>query len=160
MGVVALITATVFFIYHGASIGGLFSAILHSGVALTALEIFLKSIFCLILLLPVIGFILLSSAWAKKSPFLFGSVLPVGLVILDKISQEWFAINLRVIDTLIAYWTMFVKSTRSLAMNHASAADQAMVFDAHLATGLLISIVIGSAFVVGAIWLRNNRYEI
>ena len=44
VGVVALITATVFFIYHGASIGGLFSAILHSGVALTALEIFLKSI--------------------------------------------------------------------------------------------------------------------
>jgi len=160
VGIVALIVATVFFTYHGAQLGGLLAAIVHSNVASIAFSVLLSNLLGLLLLLPVIGFTMLSSAWAKKSPFLFSSVLPVGLVILDKISQEWFAINLRVIDTLIAYWAMFTKAIKSLGVDHISGADQSMVFDPHLATGLLISIVIGSAFIAGSIWLRNNRYEI
>lgn len=160
VGVIALVTATAFFVYHGAPIGGLFSSIVHSGVALTALEIFLRSVFCLILLLPVIGFMLLSSAWAKKSPFLFFLVLPVGLIILDKILQEWFGANLHVIDTFMAYGQVLVSAGQGLSPSHLGDSHSAIFFDANLIQGLLISTTVGVAFVAGSIWLRNNRYEI
>jgi ABC-2 type transport system permease protein len=160
MGVIALVTATAFFSYHGAPISGLFSSIIHSGVALTAVEIFLRSVFFLILLLPVIGFMLLSSAWAKKSPFLFFLVLPVGLLILDKIFQEWFGANLHVIDTFIAYGKVLVNAGQGLSPSHLGSSHPAINFNANLIQGLLISTAVGVAFVTGSIWLRNNRYEI
>ncbi len=160
MGVIALITATVFFVYHGVPIGGLLNSIIHSGIALTAPEIFLSGVFCLILLLPVIGFMLLSSAWAKKSPFLFFLVLPVGLLILDKIFQEWFGANLHVIDTFIAYGQVLVAAGQGLSPSHLGKSHPAILFDANLIRGLLISTSVGVGFVVGTIWLRNNRYEI
>ncbi len=160
LGVIALVTATVFFVYHGASIGGLFSAILHSGIALTAPEIFVRSVFCLILLLPVIGFMLLSSAWAKKSPFLFFIVLPVALLILDKIFQEWFGANLHVIDTFMAYGQVLVSAGQGLSPSELGKSSSAIFFDANLVGGLLISTTVGAGFVAGSIWLRNNRYEI
>lgn len=160
VGIFVLICATVFFSYHGAALSDLFVAIVHSDIALIAPCILMSCFLSLLLLLPVIGFMFLSSAWAKKSPFLFSSVLPVGLIILDKISQEWFSINLHVIDTLRSYWVMFFNSSSRVAKYYMSDSNQLSIFDANLATGLLISVAIGAAFVVGAIWLRNNRYEI
>ena len=158
VGVVALIGATAFFSYHGVALSSSLGSFAHSSAAFIAPKIFLSSIVSFILLLPVIGFMLVSSAWAKKSPFLFSSVLPVGLVILDVISQKWLGLNLHVIDTLTAYWTMFVKSTQGLVSGHGMHAN--ILFDANLIQGLLISTAIGAAFVTGSIWLRNNRYEI
>ena len=160
MGVIALVTATAFFVLHGAPIGGLLSSIIHSGIALAAPEILLRSVFCLILLLPVIGFMLLSSAWAKKSPFLFFLVLPVGLLIIDKIFQEWFGANLHVIDTFIAYGQVLVSAGQGLSPSHLGDSHSAINFDTNLIQGLLISTAVGIAFVTGSIWLRNNRYEI
>lgn len=160
VGVIALITATAFFVYHGAPIGNLFNSIIHSGIALTAPEIFVRSVFCLILLLPVIGFMLLSSAWAKKSPFLFCLVLPVGLLILDKISQEWFGANLHVIDTFIAYGKVLANAGQGVSPRHLGNSHSVINFDTSLIQGLLISIAVGVAFVAGSIWLRDNRYEI
>lgn len=160
VGIFVLICATVFFSYHGAALSDLFVAIGHSDIALIAPCILMSCLLSLLLLLPVIGFIFLSSAWAKKSPFLFSSVLPVGLIILDKISQEWFSINLQVIDTLRSYWVMFFNSSSRVAKYYMSDSNQLSIFDANLATGLLISIAIGAAFVAASIWLRNNRYEI
>ena len=160
VGVIALITATTFFVYHGAPIGNLFNSIIHSGIALTAPEIFVRSVFCLILLLPVIGFMLLSSAWAKKSPFLFFLVVPVGLLILDKIFQEWFGANLHVIDTFMAYGQVLVSAGQGLSPSHLGNSHAAIPFDANLVRGLLISTSVGVGFVAGSIWLRNNRYEI
>lgn len=150
IGVIALVTATVFFAYHGAPIGNLFNAIIHSGIALIAPEIFLRSVFCSFLFLPIMGFMLLSSAWAKKSPFLFFAVLPVGLLILDKISQEWLGANLHVIDIFKAYGKMLVNASQGLSF----------AFSANVIQGLLISTAVGVGFVAGSIWLRNNRYEI
>jgi len=160
VGIFVLICATVFFSYHGAALSDLFVAIGHSDIALIAPCILMSCFLSLLLLLPVIGFIFLSSTWAKKSPFLFSSVLPVGLIILDKISQEWFSINLHVIDTLMSYWTMFFNSSSRVAKYYMSDSNQLSIFDANLAAGLLVSVAIGAAFVAGAIWLRNNRYEI
>ncbi len=160
VGIFVLICATVFFAYHGAALSDLLAAIIHSDIALIAPCILMSCFLSLVLLLPVIGFIFVSSAWAKKSPFLFSSVLPVGLIILDKISQEWFSLNLQVIDTLKAYWTMFFTSSSRIAKYYMSDSNQLSIFDANLAVGLLVSVAIGAAFISGAIWLRNNRYEI
>lgn len=160
VGIFVLICATAFFSYHGAALSDLFAAIVHSDIALIAPCILMSCLLSLLLLLPVIGFIFLSSAWAKKSPFLFSSVLPVGLIILDKISQEWFSINLHVIDTLKSYWIMFFNSSSRVAKYYMSDSHQISIFDANLAAGLLVSVAIGAVFVAGAIWLRNNRYEI
>lgn len=160
VGIFVLICATAFFLYHGAAFSDLLVAIVHSDIALIAPCILMSCLLSLLLLLPVIGFIFLSSAWAKKSPFLFSSVLPVGLIILDKISQEWLSVNLQVIDTLRSYWTMFFNSSSRVAKYYMSDSNQLSIFDANLATGLLISLVIGAAFVAASIWLRNNRYEI
>jgi ABC-2 type transport system permease protein len=159
VGVVVLIGATAFFSYHGVALNDSLGAFVHSSAALIAPKIFLSNIFSFILLLPVIGFMLVSSAWAKKSPFLFSSVLPVGLVIIDVISQKWFGINLHVIDTLTAYWVMFAKSFQGFAMGPLPYPN-GLLFDANLVFGLLLSMAIGAAFVTGSIWLRNNRYEI
>ncbi len=159
VGFVALIGATAFFSYHGVALSSSLGSFAHSSAVLIALKIFLSSIFSFILLLPVIGFMLVSSAWAKKSPFLFSSVLPVGLVVIDAISQKWLGLNLHVIDTLTAYWAMFVKSIQVLDLGHGMHSNT-ILFDANLISGVLLSTAIGAAFVVGAIWLRNNRYEI
>lgn len=160
VGFFALLGASIFFSYHGVALSQSLGSIADSSTLLIAPKIFFGSILSSILLLPVIGFILLSSAWAKKSPFLFSSVLPVGLIILDKISQKWFGFNLHVLDLLNAYWVMLVKSAQSFALERAPFGNLSMVFDAYFISAMLISIVIGAVLVTGAIWLRNNRYEI
>jgi ABC-2 type transport system permease protein len=159
VGIVVLIGATAFFSYHGVSLNNSLGAFFHSSAALIAPKIFLSNIFSFMLLLPVIGFMLVSSAWAKKSPFLFSSVLPVGLVIIDVISQKWLGINLYILDILTAYWAMFVRSIQHSVTGHLPYSN-AISFDANLIQGLLISTAVGVAFVTGSIWLRNNRYEI
>ena len=160
LSVTALVIATVFFAYHGAALGNLMNSIIHSGIALTAPEIFLRSVFFLIMLLPVIGFMLLSSAWAKKSPFLFFLVLPVGLLILDKILQQWFGANLHVIDLFTAYLAGLVNASQGMSSGQFGNYHPALIFDATFIKRLLISTTVGVAFVTGAIWLRNHRYEI
>lgn len=159
VGIIVLIVATIFFAYHGVNLGNLLADIAHSNAMFVAFYILLGNLFAFLLFLPVVGFMMMASAWAKKSPFLFSMVLPVGLIILDKISQEWFFINLRVIDTLMAYLEMCRKAIQSFG-TYVFNPGQTLVFDANLMSGLLISIFIGAVFVVGAIWLRNNRYEI
>lgn len=159
VGIIVLIGATAFFSYHGITLSNSLGSFFHSSAMFIAPKIFLSNILSFILLLPAIGFMLVSSAWAKKSPFLFSSVLPVGLVILDLISQKWFGLNLHVIDSFTAYWAMFVKSIQGFAMGPLPYPN-GILFDSSFVAGLLLSIAIGAAFVVGAIWLRNNRYEI
>lgn len=159
VGIIALIAVTIFFAYHGVNVGHLVESIAHSNAMFIAFNILLANLFAFLLFLPVIGFMMLASAWAKKSPFLFSMVLPVGLIILDKISQEWFSINLRVIDTLTTYFEMCRKALQSFS-DYVFNSSQTFIFDANLISGLLLSIFIGTGFIVATIWLRNNRYEI
>ena len=87
-------------------------------------------------------------------------MLPVGLLILDKIFQEWFGANLHVIDTFMAYGQVLVSAGQGLSPSELGKSSSAIFFDANLVGGLLISTTVGAGFVAGSIWLRNNRYEI
>lgn len=154
LGLLALLSATLFFVFKGVALGGLFVGIINSGLITTALEISFSSLLGLFLLLPIIGFILFCSALAKKSPFFMGAIIPIVLVLVDKVAQSLFGLNLLVIDALTAYWGMLLRAKSAFLPS------QLFELDAGSLSALLISVPIGAGFVIGAIWLRNHRYEI
>lgn len=154
IGLIALVGVTVFFICKGVAIAPLFSGIFHSGLIATALKISISGLLSLLLLLPITGFILLCSAVAKKSPFFLGSIIPIVLVVVDKIAHAWFGLNLFVIDIFSAYWGMLLRAKSAFIPS------ELFALDASSLSALFISIVIGAGFIIGAIWLRNHRYEI
>lgn len=154
IGLISLFSVTLFFVFKGVALGPLFVGIFHSGVFTTAFTIGVSSVLGLLLLMPVIGFMLFCSALAKKSPFFLGAIIPTVFIVVDKIANSWFSINLHVIDTLIAYGRMLQRAKSAFIPS------QVFELDASSFIALLISLVIGAGFVAGTIWLRNHRYEI
>lgn len=154
VGLIALFGATIFFVFKGVALGSLLTGIFHSGFFTTAFSIAVSSVLGLLLLMPIIGFMLFCSALAKKSPFFLGTIIPTVLVVVDRIANAWFGINLHVVETLTAYWGMLLRAKSAFIPS------QFFELDASSLAALVISLVIGAGFVVGAIWLRNHRYEI
>jgi hypothetical protein len=155
--IVALLTlvyATVYFAIEGLSVGYLLTSMAQSDGFWSVFDVLGVSIFNMLLLLPVIGFILLSSAYAKKSPFITTSLIPAVLIVMDRVVNYITGINLHIVDTLGGYFNLF------LSFNPTIESGQAMSLAAVNVAGYLISIILGVLFVIGSIWLRNNRYEI
>jgi len=107
----------------------------------------------IILALPVIGFMLMCSAYARKSPFLLSTLIPVMLIGLDKIFQIILGIKLYAIDVFSTYVDILINA-------------KAMFFTGdiqwlhHSSINIMLIFAVGIAFIVSTIWLRNNRYEI
>jgi len=107
----------------------------------------------MILALPVIGFMLMCSAYARKSPFLLSTLIPVMLIGLDKIFQIILGIKLYAIDVFSTYVDILINA-------------KAMFFTGdiqwlhHSSINIMLIFAVGIAFIVSTIWLRNNRYEI
>ena len=152
--VLTLIFSIVFLAAHGISVGLQLSAIAHSDIALTLGKVLSVSMLDMVLLTPVISFILLASAYTKKSPFLTTSLIPAVLIMMDKIVNYMTGINLHVIDTFYGYIKLFAGARSAFESGNAFPMDSAS------AAGYLISLIMVVLFVNGAIWLRNNRYEI
>jgi ABC-2 type transport system permease protein len=154
IGLIALLAASIFFIYKGIALGAVIGGVFHSGLFTTSLTIGVSSVLGLLLLMPVIGFMLFCSAFAKKSPFFLGAIIPTVLVVVDRIANAWFGLNIHVVDILTAYGGMLMRAKSAFIPS------QIFELDVNSLTALLMSLVIGAGFVAGAIWLRNHRYEI
>lgn len=109
------------------------------------------SILCnLILLLPFFSWMFFSSAVAKKSPFMVSSLVPLILVVLDKLANKFLAVDLHVIAAFDRYWTLL----RSMGPG------DDMVFSDDMILPFVIAMLAAGLLVSATIWLRNNRYEI
>jgi ABC-2 type transport system permease protein len=114
--------------------------------------LFIRTLTNMLLFLPVITWMLFCSALAKKSPFWLSSIVPLAALIIDYILKKYFGFSLYVKELFDAYG-------RAIA-NINSVSDISFSFSTYTASCCLIAVVVGLAFTYGAIWLRNNRYEI
>ena len=103
--------------------------------------------------MPIIGFAFLASAFAKKTPF-FTFASPAILLLTDKILNSMFGINIGVIDALSIYARALVNVKEAFIL------QQLFIFNSSMILPLFACLSVGALFIAGAIWLRNNRYEI
>ncbi|HMW47419.1 MAG TPA: hypothetical protein PKD17_11575 [Cellvibrionaceae bacterium] len=117
---------------------------------LDAFSVYTKSLLFLFALLPIITWTLLASAYAKKSPFLLSTFLPLGLILIDRLVHWATGINLYIHSSIGAYTDylshFLAAINNGLTLNHLSAS--------------IVIILVSTVFTLTAVWLRNNRYEI
>lgn len=149
-----LIGAITYFAAEGLSIGYLLTSIIQSDGFFAVGKVLGMSLIYMFLLMPVIGFIFLASAYAKKSPFVTTSLIPAVLLVMDKIVNYLTGINLHIIDTLRSYRDLFLSAQVAFESGSAASLDMVSVI------GYLVSMIMGVSLISAAIWMRNNRYEI
>jgi ABC-2 type transport system permease protein len=151
--VLSILLGLVFFGYFGVSPAVLLASAAKGTTWYLPFQIFYELLFAMLMLLPVLGFALLASAWAKRSPFfLFAS--PAVLILTDMLLHSFWELNLGVIDLFSHYFYALVDTKAAFLL------QQPLVFDVSMWVPLLICIATGACLIAGAIWLRNNRYEI
>lgn len=104
-------------------------------------------------LLPVIGFMLLSSAFVKKSPARLSMMIPaLFLALVFALVKYEYPLGLKILFYFDAYERMLT----SMLTNYVNFT----MVDLNTLIGYVIAILVGAGFIVASIWLRNNRYEI
>ena len=88
-----------------------------------------------------------------KTPF-FTFVSPLVLVLADKILNAALGINIGIIDLLAVYGRAIANVRAAFVLQESFTLHLPMILP------LIICIGVGALFITGAIWLRNNRYEI
>lgn len=103
-----------------------------------------------IVLLPLFSWMIFSSALAKKSPFMVSSLVPIFLIVLDKLALRFLSVDLHIVAAFDRYWALL------------GALDPGgdMVFNPALAPSFFVAMLVSGLLVLATIWLRNNRYEI
>ncbi len=151
---VFIIAGSIAFVSFGVPVGYLVSSIVNGNAYYIPLQIFFENVFGLLMLMPVIGYFLCSSALAKKSPFFTAILIPVVLIVLDLILKKILSINLGVVDVFVLYLQTLAN------VKYAYLLQRSLVLDYSIFMSFVMCVSIGAIFVSGAIWLRNNRYEI
>jgi ABC-2 type transport system permease protein len=149
----ALLIGLVFFGANGVELGYLISSAIKGGAFYIPFQIFYELVFSLLMLLPIIGFAFFASAFAKKTPF-FTFASPLVLIIAELILSKVFGISFGVVDLLSAYGGVISQARSAFVLQESFAFQPSMIFP------LVVCIGVGATFIAGAIWLRNNRYEI
>lgn len=153
MVVVSIVLGMVFFGYFGVSPLVLLAAAAKGATWYLPFQIFYELVFAMLMLLPVFGFALLASAWAKRSPFfLFAS--PAVLILADVLLNRFWGLNLGIVNLFSHYAAALIKTRAAFVL------QEPFVFDASMWLPLISCIASGAGLIAGAIWLRNNRYEI
>lgn len=150
---IMFLVCLIILVIHGVDFGYLLSSVIKGGAFFVPLQIFYELIFSLLMCLPIIGFAFVASAFAKKTPF-FTFISPVLLILADKILDSAFGVNIGVIDALSFYGKALLQVKDAFMLQHL------MSFNASMVMPFILCVSVGSLFIVGAIWLRNNRYEI
>lgn len=140
-------------LFHGVSLSYFFSSIFNGSAFIIPLQVFYELVISLLISLPIIGFAFLASAFSKKTPF-FTFIIPVVLLVADKILASSFGINIGVKDAFMVYGKALIK------MKDAFILQQEFIFDSSMIFPFVSCVFVGGLFIAGAIWLRNNRYEI
>lgn len=107
-------------------------------------------LFYFVMLFPLYAWIIFSSAFARKSPFMVSSLIPVLLIAIDAMSRKYLAVDLHIVSGLRRYIDFLDDIT----------AKHNLVITADLATSFMVAMLIGGLLVAASIWLRNHRYEI
>lgn len=110
-----------------------------------------------LLLLPVFAWTMLASAYAKKSPFLGASFIPLILLVFDRFLNYFLGINIHIHDLVNAY-LQGIGDSIQISFGDASKGyvDFAFNYSADvLIYGIVVVLTLGVV-----LWLRNNRYEI
>ncbi len=117
---------------------------------LDAFIIYGKTLLFLFALLPLITWTFLAAAYAKKSPFLVSTFLPLGLMVFDRLVQGTVGINLYIRASIGAYTDYLSQILKALGGG----------LSLSQLTASIPFILISAAFAAITVWLRNNRYEI
>lgn len=115
--------------------------------------------------LPYFGWVMLASSWAKKTPFLWAVLVPLGLMgaegwvfhsaniarLVARHSLDWLplAFNFNPVKAMGDYDFEGVNMVGFENLEHLLASP-----------GLWIGTALAAVFIYGAIWLRRNRSEI
>lgn len=150
---IAFLFGLMFFGIQDVKLSYLISSVFSGGAFYIPFQIFYELVFSLLMSLPIIGFAFVASAFAKKTPFfIFAS--PAMIALADKILDAVLGINIGFIDALAVYGRALLNVKSAFVLHEAFAFNQTMILP------FIICVAIGSLFVAGSIWLRNNRYEI
>ncbi|MES2824075.1 MAG: hypothetical protein V4732_10775 [Pseudomonadota bacterium] len=149
-----VVIGVVIFSLNGASVTYLMASIVNGNALFIPLQIFYENIFGLFMLMPVIGYLLFASAFAKKSPFLTSVLIPIVLIVMDVMLNKVLGINLGIIDVLGLYAGAIAQVKSAYLL------QSSLLLDSSILLPFIVSVLIGALLVSGAIWLRNNRYEI
>lgn len=109
------------------------------------------------LILPIFAWTMLASAYAKKSPFLGASFIPLILLVADRFLNHFLGINIRVYELVKAY-LQGIGEVMQMSFGDSSKGYVSFAFNYNADVAIYGLIVVVALGVV--LWLRNNRYEI
>ena len=151
--IVTTLVGLMYFALQGVGLGYLLSSLFSANVITVPLQVSFEYVLSLVVLFPVIGFALFSSAFAKKTPvFIFLS--PLLLALVDKILISMSDVSIGVLSILSHYAKV------AFLMKDAFLLQHAVEFSAEMIMPVTVSVAVGALLIAGTIWLRNNRYEI
>jgi ABC-2 type transport system permease protein len=167
-GVIALAMLAITASFHGAN---LWQLVLHSHpLSVGATVIATIPVFA-IWIAPMIGWLMLCSAWARSKPFLWAIALPVGagailswldMIGLIDIDKAWFWRNIvgRLLLGLAAQGSVFnnhaiLDGSRNIALD-----NLAWAWSTLEEPSAWIGLAAGAIMIFGAIWLRRWRTEV
>lgn len=154
LALASVLISIIFFSVHGAPLSNILSALLNVGIFEKIIIFLTQGLLIQLLLAPVFSFILLCSALAKKSPVLISSFIPLTLMFIDRVSQAVLHTNLKIMDSLHAYWFFLKHFYVSYQFS------DKLFYGVDLFSGLGLAVVVGAVLISATIWLRNNRYEL
>jgi ABC-2 type transport system permease protein len=109
------------------------------------------------LILPIFAWAMLASAYAKKSPFLGATFIPLILLVADRFLNKFMGINIHIYELLKTYLNT-IGDVMQMSFGEADTGYVSFTFN-YSADVAIYSVIV--AVLLGVvIWLRNNRYEI
>ena len=119
----------------------------------------LLAIVCALWYAPVTAYLLLASAWAPKSPFLWAGLPPIALAMIEKIAFGSDHVNGFLKDRMLAPIKMLFDDER-VGDAPVQAMDIAGNISGLLASpGMLLGLVVAAALLAGVVWVRRYRDE-
>ena len=109
------------------------------------------------LILPLFAWAMLASAYAKKSPFLGATFIPLILLVADRFLNYFLGINIHIYELLKSYLNNIGKV---MQMSFGNGSDGYVNFTFNYSADVAIYGLIVAVLVAAVIWLRKNRYEI
>ncbi len=126
----------------------------------SALGAIMLAVICALWYAPVVGYLLLASSWAPKSPFLWAVLPPSALAMLEKIAFGS--------DHLVSFFgdravaplkAMFDSEEKIEAFDLGPTDLVANILDLLLSPGMILGLVAAALLLAAAIWVRRYRDE-
>lgn len=118
---------------------------------------FQGSLILIPMVLPLLAWTLLVSAYVRRNPQLFAWWIPFFLWLIDRLLQKFFNITIY-INSVVQHYLEYVRDMFIVAIDSSKTGINFSV-DFQLYPTLL-ALAISIFFLLAAVWLRNNRYEI